>query len=128
MVAAQPSGLIWELSLQSQLSCAILIHNFLLHVARCQVTQCLSARLKGGKEAAEKYRERKGIRDALSSEFLRPSSAEERNSESAPLASGIQPGIEQEGCDMLGKEHLHLTWELTPGEVGGHTSIFLSLS
>lgn len=49
VVAAQPSGLIWELSLQSPLSCAILIHNFLLHVARRQITQSLSTKLKGGK-------------------------------------------------------------------------------
>lgn len=83
MVAAQPSGLIWELSLQSQLSCAILIHNFLLHVARRQITQSLSTGLKGGEEVVENYRGRKGIRDALSSEFLHPSSAEDTNSEAS---------------------------------------------
>lgn len=35
---------------------------------------------------------------------------------------GIQPGIEQDGCDMLGKGHYHMTGasELTPGEVRGH--------
>lgn len=57
------------------------------------------------------------MRDALSSEFLHPFSAEDANSESACCHPGIQPGIEQEGCDMLGKGHSHLTGasELEPG-------------
>lgn len=87
VVAAQPSGLIWELSLRSQLSCAILIHNFLLPVARRQIIQSLSTRLKGGQEVEENYGGRKGIRDALSLEFLHRFFAEDTNSESAPLAS-----------------------------------------
>jgi hypothetical protein len=37
------------ISLESQLSYAILIHNFLLHLARCQDSHSLTIRLKGGK-------------------------------------------------------------------------------
>ena len=37
------------ISVESQLSCAVLIHNFLLHLARRQETHSLSTRLKGKK-------------------------------------------------------------------------------
>lgn len=55
-------------SVESQLSCAILIHNFLPHVARCQDTHSSSTRLRGGGEGVENYGGRKGVRDALSSQ------------------------------------------------------------
>lgn len=124
VVAAQPSGLIWELSLQSQLSCAILIHNFLLHVARRQITQSLSTRLKGGKRWRRITEEGRELgMPYLQSSFIPPLQRIQ-----IARRPSIQPGIEQEGCDRLGKGHPHLTLEFAPGEVGGHTSIFLKLS